>query len=231
MTAFAAIALAGAAGGCDDRPPPTAKACPDALARGQGMLAVPDIGAARDWLDQAKKLCGPGSAGEIDAFAKAIDEAEKKKADADAQRKKALEPKPASESLAPSLLAEAERYRADKARAKCPVDPNLDEGVCTSSRTPDKIPFNLATARGDADAFSVFATLPKELADCAVFHAKETKSWQDGSRRLCAIEDGPLKGALVYLKRDASRPETDATIYTAKWLAHDATLQAQVAAP
>jgi hypothetical protein len=217
--------------GCDDKPPSVAPACTDAITRGQSMLAVPDFGAARDWLVQAKKLCGADRAADVAAFSKAIDETEKKKADAEAQRKMASEPKPASESLAPALLAEVERYRAEKGRAKCPVDENLDEGVCTSTRTPDKLTFNVATARGNADAFSVFSTLPKELADCAVFHARETKSWQEGARRLCTIEEGALKGMSVFLKRDASRPETDATVYSAKWLPHDSTLQGQLTGP
>jgi hypothetical protein len=222
--ALAAILLAA----CEKDPPPLLAACQTSIQRGQSLLAVPDLPAARDWLTQAKNQCGKTPPPELARFEEAIADAEQKQAEAAERKRREAEPKPVSESLAPKLVALVAKYRDTKGREKC-ASPD-DEDRCTSLETIDNHVVQLWTVRGKADAFLAFATLPRELATCDQLGPNLVKrTYQDGSKTFCALTDGPLKGVYAIVAQHRPRPETDVTIFSSKAIDADETLKAEIA--
>jgi hypothetical protein len=212
--------------GACDKDPPLLAACQTSIQRGQSLLAVPDVAAARDWLTQARTQCGQKPPPELAQFEKAIADVEGAQAEAAEKKRREAEPRPASESLAPKLATLVARYRDDKGREKCAPD----QDRCTSSETIDGHSVQLWTVRGKRDVMLAFMTLPKELATCAELGPNQVKrTYQDGAKVYCALTDGPLKGLSAMVAQTRERPTTDVTIFSSKALDEDETLKAEVA--
>jgi hypothetical protein len=212
--------------GCE-KDPPLLAACQTSIQRGQSLLAVPDLPAARDWLAQAKNQCGQAPPPELARFEQAIGETERAQAEMAERKRREAEPKPAGESLVPKLVPVVVKYRDTKGREKC----SAEEEQCTSADTLEGHAVQLWTVRGKADAFLVFATFPQELATCDQIGPNQVKrTYQDGAKTYCALTDGPLKGlyAIVWQHR-SSHPVTDVTIFSAKAVNADETLAAEIA--
>jgi hypothetical protein len=211
--------------GCE-KDPPLLAACQTSIQRGQSLLAVPDVSAARDWLTQAKNQCGKAPPPELARFEEAIVETEQKLAEEAERKRREAEPKPASESLVPKLVERVAKYRDTKGREKCAPD---DER-CNADDAIDGHAVQLWTARGKADAFLAFATLPKELVTCDQIGPNQVKrTYQDGRKTYCALTDGPLKGLFAIVTQSRTRTESDVTIFSAKAVDADETLKAELA--
>jgi hypothetical protein len=223
----ALLGLAVALGGCEgETKKGSPRQCQEAMARGRSLLAVPDFGAARDWLAQAKKQCGDDGKAGVEAFEKEIADAEKRQAEVEKKRKEASAPKPVSESSLPALLDAVAKYREEKTRHQkgCDDTQGDDHPLCEGTRPWNGPSLNVASARKDREAFSVFASLSKELVDCARFGEHTVKrSWtSEGSPRFhCALKGGPLAGLEVFVAQEPARPESDLTFFSEPWLKHD----------
>jgi hypothetical protein len=219
--AFACVVLAGC-----EKDAPLLAACQTSIQRGQSLLAVPDLPAAHDWLTQAKNQCGKTPPPELARFEEAIAVTERTQAEAAEKKRRELEPKPASESLVPKVIAIVAKYRDKKGREKC----DKDDDRCATSEYIDQQAVQLWTVRGKPDAFLAFTTLPKELATCDQVGPNQVKrTYQDGAKTYCAVTDGPLKGLYALVAQKRSRPETDVTIFSSKAIDADETLAAELA--
>jgi hypothetical protein len=222
-----ALALACSSLGACEKDPPLMAACQTSIQRGQSLLAVPDVAAARDWLTQAKAQCGRQPPPELGRFEEAIAVVERAQAEAAERKRREAQPKPASESLAPKLAFAVARYRDTKGREKCAPD---DDDRCTTADTIDGQTLQLWTARGKADTFLAFMTLPKELATCDQLGPNQAKrTYKDGTKVYCVITYGALQGLHAIVTQVPSRPETDVTIFSPKALDVDEALKAEVA--
>jgi hypothetical protein len=216
-----------AAASCDSGSPLRA-ACQTSIQRGQSMLSVPDVGAARDWLAQARTQCGKDPPPALAQLEQAIAGVERAQAEAAERKRRELEPKPARESLVPRLIAVVTEYRDTKGRELCESD---DEGRCAKIDFIDGQAVQLWTARGKAEAFLAFTTLPRELATCDELGPSQVKrTYADGAKVYCALTDGPLKGLFALVKQARSRPSTDVTIFSAKGIDADESLKAELTA-
>jgi hypothetical protein len=190
------------------------------------MLSVPDLGAARDWLTQARAQCGKDPPSGLARLEEGITVLERAQAEAAERKRRELEPKPARESLVPRLIAIVAEYRDAKGREQCE---NEDEGRCARIDFIDGQAVQLWTARGKADAFVAFTTLRRELVTCDGLGPSQVKrTYDDGAKVYCAITDGPLKGLFALVKQAPARPSTDVTIFSAKGIDADESLKAEL---
>jgi hypothetical protein len=210
----------------------TSRACEEAVSRGRSLLAVPDYGAARDWLAQAEKICGADAKRDVDTLAGEIDAAERQRALAEEERKRAPAPKPAAESLVPEVVALALAYRDDKTRrTTCDQQPDEDPPICESTRRGAHIQVNVATVKKDPAAYSVFASLSRELVDCSALGPHEVKrTWKHGGaqEQYCLMKGGPLTSMMVFIDQRLGVPESNVTIFSTAWGKYDTDLSGRL---
>jgi hypothetical protein len=207
------------ASACKDDPPPPPDACRESIEGARRVLAGPNPAAARGMADQAKKECGADRQGEVSALEREIEAAEAKQK---AAQKQAEPPKPDAVSLVAPFVDVVKAYRAEKGRESC------TERTCKGNRPVGELSATVATARAQANAFSVFMTFPNEFGGCGRFGANIRKqAWKSGGREkeYCVLRDGALKGMGVRIERQASPPVSDVTIFTDAWVTHDEALR------
>jgi hypothetical protein len=209
-----------------DSPPKLDPACHTSIERGQSLLAVPDVGAARDWLAQAKRQCGGAPPAELAQLEQDILATERRQAEVAEKKRRDAEPKPASESLVPKLVEVVARYRDAKGREKC----SADDERCNAHENLGGQTVQLWTLPGKRDTFLAFTTLKKELATCEQLGPSQvTKTFDDAGKVYCKLTGGALAGLFAIVKQEKSRVETDVTIFSAKAADADETLRAEIA--